>query len=597
MLFTPHGRIWSLAPGLMVQNGGMGDVIYLFRDLFTIPEAAPLTSPRTSVPGPGTLVRSQDTNNSISIAANKTFYFDPTNGVTNDGYKTGSNWTPAAGLTFRARVTGAKAGVNMPFWGFRRSTSLTQVGAAFLGICNTAGLLNIGTVAAGTTTAVFAGALSPVNTNKGDYWVIYAATGAHYVWTYKGVAKLLWVDRSTPPSSVTAGVHANGAGRSANFGEFAIFSLGAPWNDDFGLAVSHLAGARSSGDEFTHSSGNGLLYFTCTTLPSAGNEHDFRFRIQNATNYWKVTIDSAGAIKLFEVVDGSATQRGTTYTGVTAGQRIGITMQDSELDVNVAQFRRVTYASAATFLTATNGKLQTVGAGGSISEIASYPRDLSGAALTALQVPAWDTLVGAGDSIMYGYLAAPGFGDAVSNWLKAYFQNSGIGGIVLQNTVQNTVEPYGQPLANNMRDNISTQILAYNPKYVLLGGGLNDLRFSDTAFTVANYQNDLGEIIDACIAAGIPASHIIVCSPSYVNPVNYADSPPYNAGSTEKHVLYVAAAAAVATAKSTLYADLYNAMLGQPDPNALLIDGIHVNDAGKAVLSNACITAIGGSLA
>jgi lysophospholipase L1-like esterase len=555
---------------------------------------SPLDSPHTSQPGPGTLTRHQDTNNSISIAANKTLYFDSALVAQNNGYKTTSNWSPTYGLAFRARMLRFVTGI---IYGWRRSATLTQTGAAFSNMIGTGQLITLNTASAGTGCIVWAGG-SSFNTNKGDYWIVHRNPGAFYIYTYKDIAKLLWVDDSTIPATITAGIHANAANQGCNVDAVDIRQLGAPWTTATAVATSVLAGARASSDAFTHASGNVLMYFTCTTLPSAGNEHDIRFRVQDADNYWKVTIDSAGAIKLFEVVATSATQRGSTYTGVANGNRIAIVMQDAEIDVSVVLTRRITYATAATFLTATAGKVQTVGTDGAISDVQAYPRDLTGTALTALDAPDWDTLVAYGDSVTFGYFAQPGYGDAVSNWLKAYYQNSAISGIVLQNTVQNTVAPTGQALANNMRDNYTTKVTAYNPRYVCLMGGLNDLRFSDAAFSAANFQTDLGEIVDGIIASGVPASRIIICSPPYMNPANYGDGSPYNGGTTPKHVQYVAAAAAVASAKSTIYVDVYQAMLDEADPTALMqADGIHPNATGHAVIAAAIIAVIGGTLA
>lgn len=576
-------------------NGvGGGEAVNIFWDNFTTPEAALLVSPRAAEPGPGTLTCHQDTNSSISIAANKTLYFNSSLVASNNGYKTG-DLAHSPGQAAIARHLN-QVGSAIPISGFRRSTTLNQLGACFLGIVSTGQVITITTTAAGTSTIVWVGG-SNVNANKGDYWVVQRSAGAFYIWTYKDIAKLIWVDNSALTIPVVAGFHVNGTARGGNVDSLTVKQLGAPWITDWGVATSYLTGARSSGDAFTHASNNFLLYFVCTTLPASG-EHDIRFRIQDGSNYWKITIDSAGAIKLFEVVATVATQRGSTYTGVANGNRIGVVCQGAEIDVSVIQTRRITYATAATFLTATDGKIETVGTSGSISELETYPRDLTGANLTTLGAPSWDTFVAYGDSVTQGFMATPGFGDAVSSWLKAYYQNSGTGGISLQNTVQNTVAPTGQALANNMRDNYTAKVLDYDPRYVLLMGGLNDLRFSDAAFSSANFQTDLGEIVDAIIADGIPASRIIICSPPYMNPANYGDSSPYNAGTTPKHVAYVAAAAAVASSKGTIYVDVYQAMLNEADPTALMqADGTHPLAAGHTVIANAIIAAIGGTLA
>jgi len=172
------------------------------------------------------------------------------------------------------------------------------------------------------------------------------------------------------------------------------------------------------------------------------------------------------------------------------------------------------------------------------------------------------------------------------------FYNAGVGGTVLQNTVQTSVAVIGGAVTNNGRDTYTTRVTAYNPDYVLILYGLNDLRLNDVAFTVANYQNDLEEIVDGLTAAGIPANHIVIGSPSYMDPAEYGSYSPWDGGSTLDHVAHVAAAAAVAAAKGTLYVDVYQAMLDGGAGALLAVDGIHPNDAGHALIAATFAAAI-----
>ena len=158
--------------------------------------------------------------------------------------------------------------------------------------------------------------------------------------------------------------------------------LGAPWDTAYGIATQRLAGARSAGDTFTHEA-DCSIEFTVATLPTAGQVELF-FRIQDATNYWQVTVDSTGALDLDEVVAGAATQRGTSAGAITAGERIVINAHSQTIDVFDPGARHIHYTTAANFLTETDGELNDEGTGGAVTDIVSWPYALSGAALAQL---------------------------------------------------------------------------------------------------------------------------------------------------------------------------------------------------------------------
>jgi lysophospholipase L1-like esterase len=244
--------------------------------------------------------------------------------------------------------------------------------------------------------------------------------------------------------------------------------------------------------------------------------------------------------------------------------------------------------TAGALLTGTIG-YSSVSWVGNIAHVALWNRELTEAEIQNTIVQNYhSTLVTYGDSITAGV----GASDAAHRWAnivaatKGYFlQNSGVSSTVLQNTVQNAVATIGAAADGNGRDTYTTRINAHNPKYVIFLYGLNDLRLNDAAFSVANFQNDLGEIIDGIVEAGTLAQNIVVGSPPYMNPAMYGGSAPWNAGSTEKHEAHAAACAAVASAKGTRYADIYTAMLNGGGNALLTADGIHPNDSGHALIA------------
>lgn len=203
-------------------------------------------------------------------------------------------------------------------------------------------------------------------------------------------------------------------------------------------------------------------------------------------------------------------------------------------------------------------------------------------------------LVAFGDSVTAGGNAS----DAAHRWpnlvapaLLKTLTNSGIGGTVFQNTTQNSIATIGGAALNNGRDTYAARILAYAPTIVCILYGLNDIRLNDAAFSAANFETDLGELVDALVAGGVLADNIVIGSPPLCTDYTYYGAP-WNGGDSTKHAAYVAACAAVATAKSTRYADVYQAMIDNGGATLMDTDGTHPNDAGHAVIANAFLAAL-----
>lgn len=204
-------------------------------------------------------------------------------------------------------------------------------------------------------------------------------------------------------------------------------------------------------------------------------------------------------------------------------------------------------------------------------------------------------MVAFGDSITAGSMAS----DAAHHWTnlvaaaKGYsLTNAGLGATVLQNTVQTTVDTIGAAADSNGRDRYVNDVLGACPDVVCILYGLNDLRLNDAAFSAANFQTDLGEIVDGLTARGIAAQSIVIGSPPYIPAASYALYPPYDGGSTVEHAAYVAACAAVAAAKGTRYIDVYQWMIDHGGDALVHADGIHPNDAGHAAIADAFLLAL-----
>lgn len=351
-------------------------IVYLLLDRFTTDAAAPLASPRTAEPGPGTLTLVQ-TDGQFSISGGALQIPTQATPVVGDLGLYSSGLSRVAGRTVLGSLT-KTGGTFWPFLGWHINTLLA---AASPSIGFSLQLVGTNDIYAHQATGAFLVASHALATEYQTAVVLRSSGG--YV-LFKGGAfsewTLLWVFFGQTTTPVYA-VLSNFSG-VAVLDNLRVTDLPAPWNTDYGIATQRLSGSRSAGDTFAHEA-NALIEATVTTRPSAG-QLELRFRVQDANNYWQITVDSTGALDLDEVVAGVVTQRGTAAGVIANGDRIMITAAGTTIRVYEADTLRITYASATNFQTATAGRLETLGTAGVVSDIVSWPRALSGAALSAL---------------------------------------------------------------------------------------------------------------------------------------------------------------------------------------------------------------------
>lgn len=183
---------------------------------------------------------------------------------------------------------------------------------------------------------------------------------------------------STPNGNVrtlgTGGVLANLTARTID----GMGNVSSSNHPGYGLATYVLPGPRSNGDTFTHEA-DGIIEFIVDALDPV-NPIYFRFRIQDATNYWDIVLFADGRFYLREIVGGGTTNRGTTAAGaVTNGSRITLNLNGPTIKGYVGTSLKWTYASAINFQTETDGLVYSLSANGHISNVIAWPLNLSSA--------------------------------------------------------------------------------------------------------------------------------------------------------------------------------------------------------------------------
>lgn len=366
-----HRSLRHNALGLR-QRRAAAPIEYLLRDDFLTDEAAPLASPRTAEPGPGTWTV-RDINNHLSISDGK-LVFDGNADLYLNPRLQGPQMSRTPGRAMGAALVRASGQ-----YAILGSQAIGD--AAFAGVkMNGLNLLMHDTHSAGSIGPV-------VGQLSGDpLWLILRSAGQFYV---QGTTLLYVGTSSTAPLDPAFASH-NVVG---TIDWLRVCDLPAPWDTDYGIATQRLAGARSAGDSYSHEA-DCLIEAVVTTLPADG-QIEMRFRVEDESNYWQWTVDAAGNLDLDEVVDGAVTQWGNAAGAVTDGDRILAVVVGSTIHIyetntlaHEAVTRRITYARATNFATATAGKLHSLGTGGAVSDIVAWPRTLSGSAAAALEAAA-----------------------------------------------------------------------------------------------------------------------------------------------------------------------------------------------------------------
>ncbi|MBW4631329.1 MAG: hypothetical protein KME30_05330 [Iphinoe sp. HA4291-MV1] len=134
----------------------------------------------------------------------------------------------------------------------------------------------------------------------------------------------------------------------------------------------------------------------------------------------------------------------------------------------------------------------------------------------------------------------------------------------------------------------------YSPRKIYILYGFNDLRYNGAKFSVANFENDLREILAILInQASVSPKDITIGSPPYMDPTYYSNSDfaPFNAGSIVKHQAYIQATHKIAQEYKCKWANVYQAMIDNGSNRLLQSDHIHPNIPGHSVIADSMLNA------
>lgn len=206
-----------------------------------------------------------------------------------------------------------------------------------------------------------------------------------------------------------------------------------------------------------------------------------------------------------------------------------------------------------------------------------------------------DSVVVFGNSIAAGQNASV----AANRWINLVATalgagtplNQGIAGTVLQNSADSG----GSARSNNGRDRYVTALLGTNKRdMVFIAYGFNDARYTGapSTFNVANYENDLREVVAGLINGGYAQSEICILSPYYITDTGLATGSAGFTGQTRSGFEeFVTASASVAEDYGVYYVDIYAYMLANGAGTLIDTDNIHPNDTGHAVIKDGVLTA------
>lgn len=337
---------------------------YLLRDLFNTAASAPLASPRTCEPGPGTLTI-VDTNNIMSTSSGQ-FVVNGTPAAL-DRITSAASYARYCGrvflISFPARTT---MGGN-PRVGFDASLTNSNVD---LGVDYS----TTSTVRIKVTTAIIPDSVV-LGSGQHDFAFVMRTTGAFLLARAggSGAYTLLWVDNTiTTANSYAKGPWFGGA-NAQNFtiDDYRVTDLAGPWTTDYGPATDRKAGTQATNNTFNHNAD------VLAEWSVAYNSTDASVQIRrtDASNSWEIWAQSGGNLALYRNQTGNNGVAATSAAVFTNGNtyRIVVTAEGTTYKVYVDNVLKITHTDAGNHNTTAMGGFIVAG-GTRISDIVAWPR-------------------------------------------------------------------------------------------------------------------------------------------------------------------------------------------------------------------------------
>ena len=349
--------------------GSFDTVRITLEDRFTTADPAPVASPRTCEPGPGTLTISDPTSK-LSI----------TGGALTASGNVGSANPLAYSPTI---VRSAGAGY---WWRVKLNSGTSLV--LLVGMRNT-------TFAPTTYSFILPDYTlydNAINPQPGDSFavgtvydlvLILRATGAYYF--AKGGAyatwTLIWVSGTGTTTPLYPLISAGSASGSWEIRDIQAMTFKGAFETAYGLATYHSASPASG--VTGNMTGDAFVHFTWT--PQVGETLNLYIRRTDDDNCWIVRCSQAGGtIKLIQRQGGTETERSSKAVTWTAGVAVLIAVRavGTSISTYTNAVRRNLYSSATFNQTATGLKATGFANG---ANLAAYPRSAMGAALLELE--------------------------------------------------------------------------------------------------------------------------------------------------------------------------------------------------------------------
>lgn len=357
------GIYGGLNAGAVGVAQGAAGITYLLRDEFTTDASAPLASPRTCEPGPGTAII-DDVNAQMSISGSALHWNKSVDGW-NTLWISQSTFSRVCGRAFAAKLKFA-SGTPYLMFGF------TVGGFAYADMVAAFGF-GTGNLYQGNYQGSGDYGLTFVGGTTYDCLVVLRASGYFAMIQVGGTWKLFGVSHVSNASNLylfAGGYYKNilCEVRSLRLADFS-----GVWSTDYGIATNRVASPTSP--TATASTANAIIEFTWT--PAAGETLELDTRRTDADNRWIVRCSqSGGTIKLIERNAATETERSSVAQTWTAGTayRIVVIQDADTIKTYVANVAKNSYASASFNNTATGVNVAGFATG---SNLVCYPRDVS----------------------------------------------------------------------------------------------------------------------------------------------------------------------------------------------------------------------------